>query len=63
MPRLQLVTAQDVADVLAESLTTVRRNTRRGVYPFAVNVGTEHRPRWRYDLRRLERWIDLKRSA
>lgn len=62
--RKPLATADEIAMVLAESLTTVRRNTRRGEYKaFAVNVGTEQRPRWRYDLDRLERWLDLRRTA
>lgn len=64
MPRPQLVTADDVAEILAESLVTVRRHTRRGDYKaFAINVGTDTKPRWRYDLHRLQRWLDLKRSA
>lgn len=62
--RQPLATATELAEVLNESLTTVRRNTRRGDYKaFAVNVGTEQRPRWRYDLDRLERWLDLRRTA
>lgn len=62
--RQPLATAGELAEVLNESLTTVRRNTRRGEYKaFAVNVGTDQRPRWRYDLDRLERWLDLRRSA
>lgn len=62
--RKPLATADEIAVVLAESLTTVRRNTRRGEYKaFAVNLGTDQRPKWRYDLQRLERWLDLRRSA
>ncbi|MEN3123234.1 hypothetical protein [Janibacter sp. LM] len=62
--RRPLATADEIAEVLAESLTTVRRNTRRGEYKaFAVNLGTDQRPKWRYDLQRLERWLDLRRSA
>lgn len=62
--RQPLATADELAEVLAESLTTVRRNTRRGTYKaFAVNLGTEQRPKWRYDLQRLERWLDLRRTA
>ncbi|WP_346007253.1 hypothetical protein [Janibacter terrae] len=62
--RKPLATADELAEVLAESLTTVRRNTRRGEYKaFAVNLGTDQRPKWRYDLQRLERWLDLRRSA
>lgn len=62
--RQPLATADELAVVLNESLTTVRRNTRRGDYKaFAVNLGTEQRPRWRYDLARLERWLDLRRTA
>lgn len=63
-PRRRLATAEEVAELLAESLTSVRRHTRRGDYDtFAVNLGTPNRPRWRYDLTRLERWLDLKRTA
>lgn len=62
--RQPLATAAELAEVLHESLTTVRRNTRRGDYKaFAVNLGTEQRPKWRYDLQRLERWLDLRRTA
>lgn len=62
--RQPLATADELAVVLNESLTTVRRNTRRGEYKaFAVNLGTEQRPRWRYDLQRLERWLDVRRAS
>lgn len=62
--RQPLATAGELAEVLNESMTTVRRNTRRGDYKtFAVNVGTPQRPRWRYDLDRLERWLDVRRTA
>lgn len=63
-PRPQLATAEEVAEVLAESLTSVRRHTRRGDYKaFAVNLGTDQRPKWRYDLHRLQRWLDHRRTA
>lgn len=63
-PRKRLATAEEIAEVLAESLTSVRRHTRRGDYDaFAINVGTPQRPRWRYDLHRLERWLDVKRAS
>lgn len=63
-PRRRLATAEEIAEVLVESLTSVRRHTRRGDYDaFAINVGTPNRPRWRYDLQRLERWIDVKRAS
>lgn len=57
----RLITADELAEVLAESLTTVRRHTRRGEYPLAVNIGTSQRPRWRYDTRHLDRWIASRR--
>lgn len=59
----RLITAEELADLLAVSLTTVRRSTRRGEYPFAVNLGTPQRPRWRYDTQRLDRWIDSRRHG
>lgn len=63
-PRKRLVTAEEIAETLAESLTSVRRHTRRGDYAaFAINLGTDQRPKWRYDLHRLDRWIDTHRTA
>lgn len=62
LPRL--ITADAVAEVLAEDLTTVRRHTRRGDYAeFAINTGTTQRPRWRYDTARLAKWLDARRAA
>ena len=62
LPRL--IRADQLAEVLDESLTTVRRATRRGEYAeFAINVGTDRSPRWRYDTARLSRWLDSRRAA
>ena len=59
-----LLTAQQVADRLVVDLKTVRRQTRRGEYrSFAINLGSEQRPTWRYDEQLLERWIDARRAA
>lgn len=56
----RMLTARELADLLRLDEKTVRRRTRRGEIP-AVNVGTENRPSWRYDQRRIEAW--LKRQA
>jgi len=59
-----LLTAQQVAGRLSLDLKTVRRQTRRGTYSaFALNLGTENRPTWRYDEALLERWLDARRAA
>ncbi|HEY1179338.1 MAG TPA: helix-turn-helix domain-containing protein [Phytomonospora sp.] len=59
-----LLTADEVAVRLGEHIKTVRKHTRRGDYKaFAINLGAENRPRWRYDEALLERWIDAKRAA
>lgn len=59
-----LLTAQELADRLAQDLKTIRRNTRRGAYAdFALNLGTEQRPTWRYDEALLERWLDSRRMT
>jgi hypothetical protein len=59
-----LLTAQQVAERLGEHLETVRTHTRRGEYAaFALNLGTQNRPRWRYDEQLLERWLDSRRAA
>ena len=57
----RLLTAQEVADLIRLDEKTVRRRTRRGEIPGAMNVGTEKRPVWRYDARRIDDW--LKRLA
>ncbi|NNM44604.1 helix-turn-helix domain-containing protein [Knoellia koreensis] len=60
LPRL--ITAQQLADVLGEHIKTVRKHTRRGEYDaFAINVGTDRTPRWRYDVDALRRWLDERR--
>jgi hypothetical protein len=62
LPRL--ITAQELAEVLGEHIKTVRTHTRRGDYAeFAINVGTDRSPRWRYDTARLSRWLDSRRAA
>lgn len=62
LPRL--ITAAEVAEVLVEDLTTVRRHTRSGHYrDFAINTGTTNRPRWRYDTTRLAKWLEHRRAA
>lgn len=48
----RLLTAQEVATLLRVSAKTVRRLPIR-----AVPVGTGTRPRWRYRLEDVERWI------
>jgi hypothetical protein len=64
MTPTRLITAQQLAERLAVDLKTVRRQTRRGTYkPFALNLGTESRPTWRYDEALLERWLDARRAA
>ena len=59
----KLLTADDLAAVLGLNVQTVRKHTRQGLHPFAVNVGTDRQPRWRYDPRRLEKWLDARRNA
>ncbi|WP_191563415.1 hypothetical protein [Janibacter melonis] len=56
-----LLRAHEVAERLAQDIKTIRRNTRRGLYPFARNLGTPQQPIWRYDARGLERWLDTRR--
>jgi hypothetical protein len=58
-----LLTVDQVAQLLAEHPQTVRKHTRAGRYPFAVNVGTTAAPRWRYDPRGLTRWVESRRTA
>ncbi|MER7070942.1 helix-turn-helix domain-containing protein [Terrabacter sp. NPDC000476] len=59
-----LLTAQQLADRLGEHVQTIRTRTRRGDYKtFALNLGTEQRPTWRYDEALLERWLDTRRAA
>lgn len=62
LPRL--ITADQLADLLGEHLKTVRTRTRRGDFAdFAINIGTPQRPTWRYDSRRLDKWLDARRVA
>jgi excisionase family DNA binding protein len=55
----KLLSADDVAAVLGLNVQTVRKHTRQGLYPFAVKVGRQ----WRYDPRRLEKWLESRRNA
>jgi hypothetical protein len=61
----QLLTAAQLADVLHEHVQTVRKHTRQGLYAgFAINVAAPGRPpKWRYDPRGLEKWLDARRTA
>lgn len=59
----RLVSARDVAELLDLNEQTVRKHTRQGHYPFAVNVGTQRAPQWRYDLRRLDRWLESRSAS
>lgn len=56
----RLLTAREAGDVLGEHEQTVRKHTRQGHYPFARNIGTDRTPRWRYDARALERWLESR---
>lgn len=51
------LTAHEVADLARLNISTIRRRTRRGEIPGAVNVGTAQRPIWRYDARRINTWM------
>ncbi|WP_076260824.1 helix-turn-helix domain-containing protein [Intrasporangium flavum] len=63
-PPTHLLTAHEVAARLGEHIKTTRKRTRRGDFAsFAINLGTQNRPIWRYDERLLERWIDSRRAA
>jgi len=57
MARTSLLTAQQVADWTALSSAGIRRMTRRGQVPGAVNVGTTDRPAWRYDPQQVAAWM------
>lgn len=62
LPRL--ITADALAEVLGEHIKTVRTRTRRGDFKdFAINVGTDRAPRWRYDAARLAKWLDDRRQS
>lgn len=62
--RQPLMTATQIATVLGEHEQTVRKHTRAGRYPFAVNVGgTGRQARWRYDPRGLEKWLQSRTTT
>ena len=62
LPRL--ITAEQLAEHLGEHIKTIRTRTRRGDFnDFAINTGTQNRPRWRYDTARLAKWLDQRRNA
>lgn len=59
----KLLTSHEVAEMLGQSEPTVRKHTREGRYPFARNLGTPQVPRWRYDARGLDRWLESRGPA
>ncbi len=60
----KLITADVLAEHLGEHIKTIRTRTRRGDFKeFAINVGTQRSPRWRYDTARLAKWLDSRRAA
>lgn len=61
--RRRLVSSHEVAELLDISEQTVRKHTRQGRYPFAINLGTAQVPRWKYDLRRLEQWLERRTGS
>ncbi|MFC6707530.1 helix-turn-helix transcriptional regulator [Flexivirga alba] len=58
----RLLTARDVATKTQLSSAGIRRMTRRGEIPGAINLGTPNRPIWRYDPREVAAWIDRRRQ-
>lgn len=63
MTRPRLITAAVLADELGIDIKTVRRRTRAGDFPFAINIGDARRPMWRYDVRLLDRWLESRRHT
>lgn len=65
MSPAQLLTAAQVATTLGLNEQVVRRHTRAGRYAaFAVNIADAgSKPIWRYDPRRLEKWLEARRTA
>jgi hypothetical protein len=61
----QLLTAAQVADILGLHPKVIARHTRQGRYSsFALNLADAgSKPIWRYDPRRLEKWLEARRSA
>lgn len=61
----KLLLATDVAELLQQDLTTIRRRTRRGEIPGATNIAPAgaQRPQWRYDAKALEAWLTSRRAS
>lgn len=61
----RLLSADEVAQTLGLNEQVVRRHTRAGRYAaFAVNLAEAgSKPIWRYDPRRLEKWLESRRTA
>lgn len=61
----KLLTANQLAEALGLHPKVVARHTRSGRYAaFAVNLADgDTRPIWRYDLRRLEKWLEGRRTS
>ena len=61
----RLLTATQLADTLGLHPKVVARHTRQGRYDtFAINLADAgSKPIWRYDPRRLEKWLDARRNA
>jgi len=57
-----LLTAQQVADWTALTSAGIRRMTRRGEIPGAINLGTPNQPIWRYDPKEVAAWITASRQ-
>lgn len=57
-----LITAKQVGHLTALSPAGIRRMTRRGEIPGAINLGTDNRPIWRYDPREVAAWIESRRQ-
>ena len=57
-----LLTAGDIAAWTRLSSAGIRRMTRRGELPGAINLGTPNRPIWRYDPREVSAWITASRQ-
>lgn len=61
-PRAELLTAPEVADWTRLSSAGIRRMTRRGEIPGAINLGTPQRPVWRYDAKEITAWLTASRQ-
>ncbi|MGN6413749.1 helix-turn-helix domain-containing protein [Flexivirga sp.] len=53
----ELLVANDIATWTHLDPQTIRRMTRRGQIPGAVNAGTAERPAWRYDPQQVAAWM------